>query len=139
MGNILSVTPRSVLVVDDDPPVGELLRLVLEQQGYRPTVRLDPRMALDWVAGAPRPPDVALVDFLMPGMTGVDLAGRLRELVPGLPVIFLTGSIAVPNLAQLEALRPCRLMHKPFRLPELRETIESFFAAETVGPPSAGG
>ena len=40
----------------------------MEQQGYRPTVRLDPQLALEWVAQTQPPPDVALIDFLMPRM-----------------------------------------------------------------------
>lgn len=129
MGNTLNGNPRSILVVDDDTHVVEFLRLALEQQGYQPTVRRDPQMALDWVAGAQPPPDVALVDFLMPRMTGLELAGKLRELVPGLPLILLTGSIMVPDLVRLQTLQPCRIMQKPFRLPELGNTIESFFPA----------
>ncbi len=128
MGNILREKPRSVLVVDDDRPVAEFLRLALEQQGYHPTVRLDPQLALDWVAQAQPPPDIALVDFLMPRMTGVELAGRLREMVPGLPLILLTGSIMVPELSQLQALQPCRIMQKPFHLSELGKTIEALCA-----------
>ena len=139
MGNTLNGNPRSILLVDDDTPVVEFLRLALEQQGYQPTVRQDPQMALDWAAGAQPPPDVALVDFLMPRMTGIELAGKLREIIPGLPLILLTGSIMVPDLARLQALQPCRIMQKPFRLPELRNTIESFFpAGDPVGRTGPG-
>lgn len=133
MGNILREKQRSVLVVDDDVPVAEFLRLALEQQGYRPTVRLDPQMALEWVAQTQPPPDVALIDFLMPRMTGLELAGRLRELVPGLPLILLTGSIMVPDVTRSAALQPCRLLRKPFHLSELRNTIESLCAAGPEG------
>jgi two-component system, OmpR family, response regulator len=127
MGNVIGEKTRSILVVDDDTAVAEFLRLALEQQGYQPTVKLDPQLAIDWVARAPTPPAVALVDFLMPRMTGIELAERLRGLIPGLPLILLTGSIMVPDLVRLQALQPCRIMQKPFRLPELRNTIESFF------------
>lgn len=130
MGYVIGEKSRSILVVDDDTAVAEFLRLALEQQGYQPTVKLDPQLAIDWVARAQTPPDVALVDFLMPRMTGVELAERLRGHVPGLPLILLTGSIMVPDLARLQALQPCRIMQKPFRLPELRNTIESFFPPE---------
>lgn len=134
MGNILQVKPRSVLVVDDDVAVAEFLRLALEQQGYHPTVRLDPQLALDWAAQALPPPDVALIDFLMPRMTGVELAARLRGIVPGLPLLLLTGSIMVPDLAQLQALQPCRIMQKPFHLPELGKAIEALCASAAPEP-----
>lgn len=134
MGDILREKQRIILVVDDDVPVAEFLRLALEQQGYRPTVRLDPQLALEWVAQSQPPPDVALIDFLMPRMTGVELAGRLREMVPGLPLILLTGSIMVPDVTRLPALQPCRLLRKPFHLSELRNTIEGLLAS---GPAEA--
>ena len=139
MGNITNGKPRSILVVDDNAPVVEFLRLALEQQGYHPTVRHDPVMALDWAVNAESPPDVALVDFLMPRMTGVELARRLRERYPGLPLILVTGSIMVPDLAGLQELQPCRIIQKPFRLPELLRSIESFFApADAIERPARG-
>lgn len=130
MGNASGEKSRAILVVDDDAAVAEFLRLALEQQGYQPTVKLDPQLAIDWVARAQTPPDVALVDFLMPRMTGVELAERLRGHVPGLPLILLTGSIMVPDLVRLQALQPCRIMQKPFHLAELRKAVESFFPSE---------
>jgi DNA-binding response OmpR family regulator len=79
----------SVLCVDDDPRYLRSLARLLSRRGYQVSAFEDAERALaavDWVR-----PDVALVDIMLPGMGGLDLAEKIREKSEGrIPIVFLT-------------------------------------------------
>jgi DNA-binding response OmpR family regulator len=76
-----------VLVVDDDPTVSEVVARYLEHAGYDVTVVADGRVALDKAMADP--PDLVVLDLMLPGMDGLEVFSRLREHVP-VPVVMLT-------------------------------------------------
>jgi DNA-binding response OmpR family regulator len=77
-----------VLVVDDDPTVSDVVRRYLEQDGCRVTVVADGLAALAAVAAAP--PDLVVLDLMMPGIDGLEVCRRLRRDLPHLPIVMLT-------------------------------------------------
>jgi DNA-binding response OmpR family regulator len=77
-----------VLVVDDDPIVGDVVRRYLEQDGCR--VRLVGNGADALNAAAADPPDLVVLDLMMPGIDGLEVCRRLRQRLPALPVVMLT-------------------------------------------------
>jgi len=77
-----------VLVVDDDPIVGDVVRRYLEQDGCR--VRLVGNGADALNAAAAEPPDLVVLDLMMPGIDGLEVCRRLRQRLPALPVVMLT-------------------------------------------------
>ncbi|MDD3529544.1 MAG: phosphate regulon transcriptional regulator PhoB [Gallionellaceae bacterium] len=80
----------TILVVEDEPGIQEVLKFSLAQQGHDVIVAGDGEGALDLLRGAL--PDVILLDWMLPGMSGVDLARRLRgdSRLKGIPIIMLT-------------------------------------------------
>jgi DNA-binding response OmpR family regulator len=76
-----------VLVVDDDPTVSEVLCRYLEQAGFDVEVVPDGRLGLE--AALTRPPDLLVLDLMLPGLHGLEVFRRVREQLP-LPVIMLT-------------------------------------------------
>ena len=78
---------RAILVVDDDPRMQRLLRANLERAGYRVDTAGEGAGALERVELAP--PDLILLDVMMPVMDGLTLLARLREF-SDVPVIMLT-------------------------------------------------
>jgi CheY-like chemotaxis protein len=82
--------PIRVLVVDDEPQICGFVSLVLRDAGYHVTTAGDGPTAIAIVAkqGAP---DLLLTDFRMPQMNGDELAARLRQSLPDLKVLYLTG------------------------------------------------
>jgi CheY-like chemotaxis protein len=82
--------PASILVVDDDDSIRELLRLHLSAAGYRVEVAADAIAAGYSVLR--NAPDLILTDISMPHMTGFEFVEALRsdKSVPSIPVIFLT-------------------------------------------------
>ena len=77
-----------VLVVDDDPTVSDVVRRYLEQDGH--LVRLATNGADALAAAAADPPDLAVLDLMMPGIDGIEVCRRLRRQWPDLPVVMLT-------------------------------------------------
>lgn len=91
-----------VLVVDDEPSVRLLARLSLEDAGYEVEEAGSGPAALTAVASAGAPFGAVVMDFRMPGMTGVEAAERLREAGVRTPVVLYT-AWADPRLAAAAA------------------------------------
>ena len=91
--------PR-VLVVDDDPDIATMLVRALSRRGFVMETAASADEALERIAKSRF--DAALVDLVMPGRDGKDLAAALRERVPGLPIGLLTGYTRSPLLAAAE-------------------------------------
>jgi PAS domain S-box-containing protein len=106
-----------VLVVDDDPLVAAGTAMMLEDLGYRTAGAASAEEALDRLAEEPGI-DLVVTDHAMPGMTGLELAERLRRERPGLPVVLATGYADLaggpPWLPRLD---------KPYRQEELAATV----------------
>ncbi len=81
---------RRILVVEDEAPIREMLCFVLEQKGYEAIEASDFEMALDKLA---EPfPDLILLDWMLPGGTGIQLIKQLKqdEITRQIPVVMLT-------------------------------------------------
>ena len=79
--------PARILVVDDDPTVSEVVARYLERDGYAVETVSDGRRALDRALA--EPPDLVVLDLMLPAMDGLEVCRRLRALAP-VPVIILT-------------------------------------------------
>jgi len=91
---------RRILVVDDDPGIGEMLTRALARHGFVVDATTSPDEALEKAGTASY--DAALVDLVMPGRDGADLAESLRRLLPGLPIGLLTGYVNSPLIPTFE-------------------------------------
>ena len=78
----------AILVVDDDPTVADVVRRYLERAGMAVELAADGPAALD--AFAARPPDLVVLDLMLPGIDGLEVCRRLRQRLPALPVVMLT-------------------------------------------------
>ena len=79
---------QRILVVDDDPAVTSLLKRGLSYEGY--AVDSAPTGEAGLAIARDRPPDLVILDIMMPGMNGLDVLRRLRAADSGLPVLLLT-------------------------------------------------
>ncbi|HUR47528.1 MAG TPA: response regulator [Candidatus Saccharimonadales bacterium] len=84
---------KNILVVDDQPGNTRLLKLYLEQNDYVVREENDPKAAL--ASAEKLHPDLILLDVMMPGMDGGELASRLQAnpKLKGVPIVFLTAAV----------------------------------------------
>ena len=102
-----------VLLVDDEQMVGEFMAELLGGWGLEVTVRRNPVEAERWLAADPARIDLVLTDQTMPKMTGLELAGRVGALRPGLPVILYSGYADNIGADQLARCGVRALLRKP--------------------------
>ncbi len=108
-----------VLVVDDDPDVRQFLVGGLEEAGYEVAEAADGKSALS--AFEQERPDVVVVDYLMPGMTGADVAKRMRKKAPDQKILFVSGYSETEAIERAAPGAP--LLAKPFRPDALDQAI----------------
>jgi CheY-like chemotaxis protein len=115
-------TGETVLVVDDEPLVRDLLVQFLNLRGYRAFGVKDGPEALSMVEQAP--PDLILLDLVMPGMNGVEVLKALREKDYAGAVIILTGTHNEEILEEAWTLQPQEVLSKPIDLEPLLTAIQ---------------
>jgi PAS domain S-box-containing protein len=113
--------PMRALVVEDNQLVRVMVRRVLVSRGCDVVEASGGAEALDLIARDGRL-DIVLSDVVMPGMSGPDLARRLRECRPDLPVLFMSG-YADEVVARDPGTRDVEFLHKPFKPDELWHRI----------------
>jgi len=120
-----------VLVVDDEKCMRFVLRAILSSAGYDVSVAEDADEALEFVAH--QTVDVVVSDFLLPRITGVELAERLREVAPDTRVVLMTGDLVpeVEAAAQRAGVSAC--LAKPMEEAALLKAV----AGESPGAESA--
>jgi len=105
---------ETVLVVEDEPAIREVMRRILHRNGYRVIMAADGVEALELARAHGGPVDLLMTDVVMPRMLGKEVAERLRAVRPGTPVIYMSG-YARPALANAGTLEPgVILLEKPF-------------------------
>ena len=114
---------ESLLVVDDEPTVRELLSAPLRFAGFTVTSAATGRAAVD--AARREPPDLVLLDVMLPDMDGFDVVRRLRDGGARVPVLFLTARDAPADKVQGLTLGGDDYVTKPFDLEELIARIRA--------------
>jgi len=127
---LAAAASRTILVVEDDRALRELLRITLEGSGYTVLAAADPAEALRLA----EPPGcvIALLvsDVMMPGMTGPDLARRLRASRAGLEVLMVSG-----YSRDSELLDPRdAFLQKPFRPQVLTDMVRELLDLDAPRP-----
>src|SRR4030095_1375073 len=117
--------PYTILVADDEPPIGPLARDVLEPAGYVVLHTTDPREAIRLAEHRPADIDLLLVDVKMPVMGGIELARRILALRPKMQVILWSG-----NKATGVNETDWSFLEKPFGI----DTLSRMVASALGGP-----
>lgn len=113
---------RSILVADDNPGFADLLRATLEEEGYHVVTASTGLAAV--AAMEKHDVGLAVLDVLMPGISGDAVAERLRQLDPTLPVLLMTG--ASGDFAVASGLP---VLRKPFPQEELVAAVRRLVPA----------
>ena len=118
----------TVLVVEDEPAVRQLVCSVLVESGFSVLDAATPAVARDLIRRHERRIRLLITDVVMPEMDGPELCYRLREVLPELPVLFMSGhSVQLLDEKTWTELKG-RFLHKPFSSSELLAAVEATLA-----------
>nr|MCU0646750.1 response regulator [Gemmatimonadaceae bacterium] len=110
---------------------------ILAGAGYEVLVAEDGSDALRLMASGAPPIDLLLTDFLMPGLTGIELARMLRSRTPELPIVFMSGFVGHDDQVERDLAAIGPVLNKPFTGRMLRSTLASALAAPRASPSKA--
>ena len=128
-------TERSILIVDDEFGLAEMLREMLRDHGFDVTVAINGRLALD-ILGE-RQVDLVITDMMMPVMDGSELAAAMRksELLRRIPIVMMTSLPA--GIPQQDHLFDA-VLRKPFTPQVLLAAIHTYVRKDEERPSSTG-
>lgn len=124
-GAISRLKNRTILVIEDEAEISELLRDELSSLGYKVSLASNGLEGLEKIQQIE--PDVVICDRSMPMMTGSELLERLRGAYPqykSMPFIFLTALTDASERQQVQAFEPFAYMEKPLNFDLLQKTLE---------------
>ena len=114
---------QTLLVVEDDDAVRDLVSLMVRRNGYRAVAVASPADALEVFAQQDRRIDALLTDMVMAGMSGIELAETVRARLPGLPVLLMSGYAAAALPGRAEIPEGMSMIRKPFTTVSLMHAL----------------
>ena len=119
-----------ILIVDDEKVIADSLAAIFEKQGFRARAAYSAEQALEIVAQWP--PRLAILDVVLPGMNGIDLAILIKSGYPDIAVMLISGQLATAELAESAARQGHKLtIHaKPIPIPDLLANVSQLLAAQ---------
>ena len=128
--------PTRILLVEDEPSLVETVRYALEREGFGVTVARDGREALERFAA--EPPDLVILDLMLPAVSGLDVCRRIRE-TSMVPIVIVTAKDAeADKVAGLE-LGADDYVTKPFSVRELVSRVRANLRRSQMTVPDAAG
>lgn len=119
-----------ILVVEDEVPVREFIRRVLEQRGHEVVAVADGSQAVVRLARASF--DLLLTDIVMPNMDGVELALKAARDWPQLRILMMSGFVSERERARGLGLLANGILAKPFSMVDLNEAVERALARQSA-------
>jgi PAS domain S-box-containing protein len=112
-----------ILLIDDESSISQIGERMLNKLGYRATALTSSKQALDVFEQAPHSFDAIITDLTMPEITGVDLAHRMLQVRPDLPVILSTGFMHSLEIDRARGLGVKFFIEKPFTIQSLAQQL----------------
>lgn len=120
---------ESILFVEDEPGLRAMVERMLREAGYRVWGAGDGVEALDLFQRQGLRPDLVISDMVMPRMGGIELAQKLRELVPDLKLLYVSGYTPDHLLSDSTVLEGGHYLQKPFQVTELLGKVREILDA----------
>ena len=117
--------PRTILLVEDDPVVRHVVRLLLELEGDLVLEAKDGEEALTLLGSYDGVLDLLLTDVMMPGLSGAEVCEKVRTERPGLPVLFISGFYPEAVFPNQRLPEDSSFLAKPFMPEELIEAVDA--------------
>ncbi len=118
----MTLEARRILVAEDSPQIRDIIEFFLRRNGFIVECATDGEMASRMLNE--RGYDLLVTDFMMPGLSGVQLVKAMRERGDTTPVLLLSGTVKAVALAAARKFGGVEVMEKPFNRDELVEKVE---------------
>ncbi|MGD9045172.1 MAG: response regulator [Desulfobacterales bacterium] len=125
----LSMGHERILLVDDEQPLVEIGKQMLERLGYTVAARTSSIEALELFKAQPNQFDLVITDLVMPNMTGEKLAEKLMDIRVDIPVIFCTGYSEKFTRQHASAMGVRSFLMKPLLMQDLANSVRQALAA----------
>ena len=119
----MTAAAPTILVVDDEPSLRRLLSFTLARRGFRVALAETGEQAVEMIELDP--PDICLLDVMLPGIDGLEVLRRARRLVPDLPVIMMTAFGTVERAVEAMKLGAHDFIAKPFDMDRLSIAVKN--------------
>jgi len=116
-----SLRMGTILIIDDEVALTAILKKALERKGYKVDVAHHAKSALEKIGDIS--PSLILCDMHLQGITGMELYSKFREVIPDVPVVFITGDSLDNNIRTFLEKTQAPYLIKPFELADLTEKI----------------
>jgi len=114
---------ETILFVDDEKSISDMVKMMLYRLGYTVDARTNPVEALELFKSKPDHFDMVITDMTMPQMTGVRLLEKLKDARPNIPVIICTGHSSLIDEDKAKDLEIAALVMKPIVMADIAKTI----------------
>lgn len=121
---------RTILVLDDEPDVRRLVATMLSSNGYKVLTATSGESAIKTFQKSKQPVDLVLLDVVSPGLSGPMVADRLRELKPGLRVLFMSGYDSTNVVQRYVVDQGFALITKPFTERQLAKKVRELLSTK---------
>ncbi|MDY3553311.1 PAS domain S-box protein [Gemmata sp. JC717] len=120
---------QTVLVVDDEAPIRQLVSLLLSRAGFAVRTAANGAAALTEAAALGDQLAAIVTDFHMPGVSGAELVAELRRERPHVPIVVASGLLGAAELSELRALGVEHTLNKPYSQGQLLKVLNTVLAA----------
>lgn len=124
-----------VLIVEDETALAEGLKFNFEQEGYDVLLAGDGPTAIELAEQSDPPPDVVVLDIMLPSMSGYEVCSKIRETNQHIPILILSARTLSEDKAQAFDVGSDQYMTKPFALPELLSRVRNLIDRRQASPP----
>ncbi len=132
--DVVPVGTESVLYVDDEKMIVDIGQSMLERLGYHVVTRTAAMDALALILKKPDEFDLVISDLTMPKMTGLDLAQKIFEIRPGMPIIICTGFSEEITQDTAANLGISDFIYKPILMRDLAEKVRNVLDSNAANP-----
>ena len=124
---------ESILIVDDEDSLRELLAATFARRGYRTATAASGLEAIELIGDPTRAFDAVLLDLNMPGAGGLDVLKVIRAVRPHTVTLVISGHITAEVRREFEQLGHRDFVQKPYRLGDLGRQLRTLLSAQTAG------
>ena len=120
----MSAAPRHVLIADDQSDIGAILAKIMTRRGLIPIVVSNGTDAIAAAQSAASDLCIVILDIQMPGMSGVDAAVVIHQLVPQVPIVLMTGGIAPQTILLTTQFPIAEMLSKPLTIADVDALLD---------------